>query len=157
MIEAMVQRDLKIQQSDTGIINIAFATDNQTHVNQHLGSCRTLSIYGLSPDKAELQQVVEFTAVQGHNQQKIAARIKVLKDCFAVYCLACGDPVRKQLMANGIRVIKLEAPDHISQQIQQIQANWPGNIAFRQQRKQQSSEQRFTELGDSDWQADEDE
>ena len=72
-----------------------------------------------------------------------------------VYCLACGNPVRQQLMANGIRVVIRPQAELIDSLLAQIQTNWPGKIAQRQQRqtsKKQDSDY-FAKLADSEWDA----
>jgi nitrogen fixation protein NifX len=134
-------------------LNIAFATDNQTHLNEHFGSCQQLSIYSLSPDSSEHLRSVDFAVYEGHNQLKIKDRLAALQGCFAVYCLACGNPVRQQLMANGIRVVIHPQPELIETLLAQIQDNWPGKVAQRQQR--QTSKKRdadyYEKLADSEW------
>jgi nitrogen fixation protein NifX len=134
-------------------LNIAFATDNQTHLNEHFGSCQKFTIYSLSPDSYEHLQTIDFMACEGHNQQKINDRLAALQDCFAVYCLACGNPVRQQLMANGIRVVIHPQPELIENIIPQIQASWPGKIASRQQRQtsRKKDADYFNQLADSEW------
>jgi nitrogen fixation protein NifX len=134
-------------------LNIAFATNDQTNLNEHFGSCQQLTIYNLSPDSSDHLKTVDFMACEGHNQQKINARLTALQDCFAVYCLACGNPVRQQLMANGIRVVVHPQAEPIDTLISQIQANWPGKVALRQQRqtsKKQDADY-FAKLADSEW------
>jgi hypothetical protein len=58
-------------------------------------------------------------------------------------------------MTNGIRVVIHPQAELIDDLILQIQSNWPGKIALRQQRqvnkKQDSSY--FEELADSEWDA----
>ena len=136
-------------------LNIAFATNNQTHLNEHFGSCQQLTIYSLSPECGEHLRTIDFMVCEGHNQQKINDRLVALQDCFAVYCLACGNPVRQQLMANGIRVVIHPQAELIEDLVTHIQANWPGKIAQRQQRqtsKKQDADY-FANLADSEWDA----
>ena len=136
-------------------LNIAFATNNQSDLNEHFGSCQQFIIYSLSTDSSECIKTVDFTTVAGHSQQKINDRLNALHNCFAVYCLACGNPVRQQLMANGIRVVIHPKSEQIKNLISQIQTNWPGRIALRRQR--QDSKKRdadyFENLADTEWDA----
>jgi len=134
-------------------LNIAFATNNQTDLNQHFGSCEQLSIYSLSTDDSEHLKSVEFIAQDGHNQQKINDRLQALQNCFAVYCLACGNPVRQQLLANGVRVVVHPKDEPIDDLIAHIQRNWPGKIALRQQQQANKKEDAhyFASLADSEW------
>lgn len=137
----------------TETLKIAFATNNQTDLNEHFGSCQQLSIYRLSPKHSKHLKSVNFIGQDGHNQQKINDRLQALQDCFAVYCLACGNPVRQQLMANGVRVVVHPQAELIDNLISQIQTNWPGKIAQRQQQLANKKEDNdyFTNLADSEW------
>lgn len=134
-------------------LNIAFATNNQIHLNEHFGSCQQFAIYSLSQGSSEHLRTVDFIAIEGHNQNKINDRLNTLQGCFAVYCLACGNPVRQQLMANGIRVVIHSQAALIEELLAQIQANWPGKIAQRQQRQKSKKEDAdyFEKLADSKW------
>ena len=134
-------------------LNIAFATNNQTDLNQHFGSCEQLSIYSLSTDDSKHLKSIDFIAQDGQNQQKINDRLQALQDCFAVYCLACGNPVRQQLMANGVRVVVHPKDEPINDLIAHIQTNWPGKIALRQQQQTNKKEDTdyFANLADSEW------
>lgn len=134
-------------------INIAFATSNGNELNEHFGSCMQLCIYNLTPTSNEHLTTVFFTpSDEGHNSQKIAERLATLTGCFAVYCLACGNPVRKQLLTQGTRVI-IHPAELIHHLLTQIQSNWPGKIAQRQtrQRNRKQHHDYFTDLSDSEW------
>ena len=134
-------------------LNIAFASSNQDDLDEHFGSCHQFTIYSLSPESAELLSNVEFTAQEGHSQQKISDRLNALQGCFAVYCLACGNPVRQQLMADNIRVVIQPQPASITSLLAQIQGNWPGAIAIRQQKAAQkhANENYLESLANSEW------
>lgn len=134
-------------------LNIAFASSNKTDLNEHLGNCHQLTIYRLSLDSSEHLKTVKFTSYEGHNQQKISARLVALTDCFAVYCLACGNPVRKLLLAQGTRVV-IHSQGLIENILTHIQANWPGEIALRQERqlKKKQHADYFNKLTESEWQ-----
>ena len=138
---------------NTNSLNIAFATSNEKELDQHFGSCKQISIYRLTPDGSEHLNTVAFLpSAEGHNQQKITERLGALNDCFAVYCLACGNPVRKQLLKQGTRVV-IHSEALIEHILPQIQANWPGEIARRQEQqlsKKQDADY-FSKLAESEW------
>lgn len=135
------------------LINIAFASSDELTLDEHFGSCQQLTIYRLSVDSSEHINSVKFTASPGHNMQKIATRLAALTDCFAVYCLACGAPVRQQLLAQGTRVVVHPQRESIDKLITRIQTNWPGKIAQRQhrQRNKKQDSDYFTALAESKW------
>jgi len=138
---------------DTNSLNIAFTTSDEKELDQHFGSCKQISIYRLTPDSSEHLTTVAFLpSAEGHNQQKITERLAALSDCFAVYCLACGNPVRKQLLGQGTRVV-IHTHDLIDNIVAHIQANWPGKVAQRQARqlsKKQDADY-FDKLAESEW------
>ena len=134
-------------------LNIAFATSNERDLDQHFGSCQQMSIYRLTPDSYKHLTTVAFLpSAEGHNQQKITERLGALSNCFAVYCLACGNPVRRQLLEQGTRVV-IHSEDLIENILPQIQANWPGKIALRQERQlsKKKDADYFSKLAESEW------
>lgn len=135
-------------------LNIAFASNNGSDMDAHFGSCQRLAIYRVTPESSEHINTVAFLpAAQGHNLQKINERLAALGECFAVYCLACGTPVRKQLLTQGTRVVVQSQATAIENILPQIQANWPGKIALRQERqlsKKQDADY-FSKLAESEW------
>jgi len=140
-------------QSNENSLYVAFATSNEDQLDQHFGSCDQLMIYRLSLENKEHIRTVKLANIEGHNQQKIQQRLAVLSECFAVYCLACGNPVRQQLMARGTRVVIHPQIELIDNLLSQIQANWPGKIAQRQKRQlnKKQDENYFNELIESEW------
>ena len=134
-------------------LNIAFATSDESTLDQHFGSCQQMSIYRLTPNSSEhIQTVIFKPSEEGHNQQKIRERLDALSDCFAVYCLACGNPVRQQLLIQGTRVV-IHSEDLIENILPQIQTNWPGKIALRQERQlsKKKDADYFSKLAESEW------
>ena len=134
-------------------LNFAFATSNQIHLDEHLGKCQSLAIYSISPNSSEHINTVYLSHDEGHNRQKIYERLTALRDCFVVYCLACGNPVRQQLLAQGTRVVVYSTTVTIEQLIAQIQANWPGKVALRQKRQleKQQDANYLSNLEVSEW------
>jgi len=58
------------------MIKVAFASDNETHVNTHFGAAESFVIYDVSPGSAELVGVGHFVAavMKGENKDKGLAR-----------------------------------------------------------------------------------
>lgn len=134
-------------------LDIAFATSDAMQLDAHFGSSPQFSVYRLSITGSEYIESIKLPCTQGHNAQKIAARLNALTGCFAVYCLACGNPVRQQLLTQGIRVVVHPRNEAIDKLITQIQANWPGETALRQkkQRNKKRENDYFTVLAESEW------
>lgn len=134
-------------------LTIAFASSDSSLVDAHFGSSPSLMIYSVTPTTNEHIKTVELPHYEGHNPQKIADRLNALTDCFAVYCLACGNPVRQQLLAQGTRVVISAQETPIASLISDLQSHWPGEIARRQARQidRKKESDYFDKLADSAW------
>jgi len=134
-------------------LNIAFASHDNINVDQHFGRSEQFSIYQLSPNQHRLFDTLSLASHAQDKQQKIVQRLQAINHCFAVYCLACGAPVRQQLLAQGTRVVVLPETQRIDALIEKIQQNWPAHIALRQHqsRNQQQKKQYFAQLAESQW------
>lgn len=134
-------------------LKIAFASDDKKHANQHFGSCPYLAIYTLTRDKITEIESINFELVEGNNKLKIRSRLTVLKHCFAVYCLGCGNPVRQQLLAQGTRTVIKQKSEPIEYILKQVQKNWPETIAIRQQQRliEKQDQQYYETLANSQW------
>jgi len=132
---------------------IAFASSSLNLLDAHFGSSPNLVIYSVTPTASEHLKTVALPHYEGHNPQKIADRLNALSDCFAVYCLACGNPVRQQLLAQGTRVVISAQETPIASLISDLQSHWPGEIARRQARQidRKKESDYFDKLADGPW------
>lgn len=134
-------------------LDIAFASNDEKNVNQHFGSCLYLTIYRLTRHDSEHLENISFELIKSNNKQKISNRLKAIKNCFAVYSLGCGNPVRQQLLTQGTRTVIKEENQPIAEILKQIQGNWPGAIAIRQQQHliKKQDKHYFEKLANSQW------
>lgn len=89
-------------------LKIAFATTNMETVNQHFGSAQQFALYSVDPDHATLLEAAEFgKLVQDGNEDKLEAKLDMLKGCAAVYCQAVGSSAVRQLMMRGVQPVKV--------------------------------------------------
>nr|CRH04595.1 putative nitegen fixation protein NifX-like protein [Candidatus Magnetococcus massalia] len=102
-------REQQAPQPAAGGLRVAFATLDLQNVDQHFGTCRKFAIYQITPQSAQLHEVVEFPeeAMDG-NEAKLPPRLKALAQCQAVYCMAVGGSAARQLLAGGTTPIRLE-------------------------------------------------
>jgi Uncharacterized conserved protein len=145
-----LQRHLRVSDYHVPHLKVAFASSDMKTVDQHFGSCESLLVYGVEPDGYELLQVAEFQVVEGHLPAKVASRIEVIEGCFAVYCNAVGEAVFRQLMAAGIRAIRVEHGTSITSLIQSLQDQWPQRIP-QKQRQTDSADSLADALEDAGW------
>ena len=92
-----LQRKLKLVTDDstaadtTAAIKVAFASADRKHIDQHFGAAEGLVLYQVSPTGYELLEVAQFGRLDmDGNEDKLGAKIEMLRDCVAVYCQAVG-------------------------------------------------------------------
>ncbi|MGR9116018.1 MAG: nitrogen fixation protein NifX [Gammaproteobacteria bacterium] len=152
----VVQCEQQQTPMDTSL-KIAFATTDMKHVNQHFGSAKSFAIYAVNPDHTEFVEAAQFgQQVQDGNEDKLAVKFDLLKDCVAVYCQAVGASAVKQLVALGIQPVKVQEGSPIQKLVEDLQnelrsgpSSWLAR-AIKQQSGADSS--RFDEMADEDWQ-----
>lgn len=147
-----IERQLHLAEGAISCLKVAFASGDHKRVDQHFGSCEALMVYGIAPDRAELLQVTEFRVEQGHSLAKLESRMEVIAGCFAVFCVAVGESVFRQLLAAGVRAIRVDSGTPISQLIRQLQQQWPeGAESGRRQQRRERQDDRLAALAASDW------
>ncbi len=117
-----VTRQLRVLDDgdDNAMLRVAFATSDRKVINQHFGSASSFAIYGVNPDDARLLTVIEFGDLT-HDEDKLAAKLELLKDCIAVYCRACGASAVRQLLTQGIQPVKVSEGATIEEMISALQ------------------------------------
>ncbi len=121
------------------MIRVAFATNDGETVNEHFGSARSFSIYGVTTDRCDLLSVAEFT-LDSSEEDRLQARIEFLSGCAAVYSYACGAAAIRRLIAKGIQPIRVSEEAYISQLLGALQreiergpGSWLAKAIARQQ------------------------
>ena len=107
------------EQAGTGTgpaLCVAFATSDVSVIDEHFGSATRFAAFRVWSDQDELINVTPFDQA-GHdgNEGKLAAKITALEGCAAVFCQAVGGSAIRQLLAQGIQPIKVEAGTTIRQ------------------------------------------
>jgi len=118
-----VTRQLRVLDDgdDNAMLRVAFATSDRKNINQHFGSASSFAIYGVNPEDARLLTVVEFGDLSHDSEDKLVAKLEILKDCIAVYCRACGASAVRQLLAQGIQPVKVSEGASIDEMISALQ------------------------------------
>ena len=151
MSEPHIERQFHLGAAGAGTLKVAFASSDHKRVDQHVGSCEASMVYGVDPERAELLHITEFRIEQGHSLAKLESRMAVIEECFAVFCVAVGESVFRQLLAAGIRAIRVESGTPISHLIRQLQQQWPAQASERSQGRRQRQPERLAALADSSW------
>jgi nitrogen fixation protein NifX len=106
------------------MLKVAFASDNRTRVNLHFGSATAFLLYDVTPADATFCGVGEFPekAMDG-DEDKLIDRLSILAGCDAVFVRAIGASAIRQLLAQGVQPIRVEAPsDAIEDLLRDIRA-----------------------------------
>jgi nitrogen fixation protein NifX len=117
------------------MLKVAFASTDRVRVNQHFGVAEGFVLYEVTPDKATLVGVAEFSeahakAMDG-NEGKLTAKVDFLAGCAAVYVLAIGASAIKQLLARGIQPIRINEVDAVDELLRDIgKAMREGGVAW---------------------------
>jgi nitrogen fixation protein NifX len=149
----------RIEETGMAAVNVAFATSDRQHVNEHFGSASGFVIYSVAPEQVRLVSVAEFddTTQDGHNESKLAAKLHVLQGCAAVYCLAVGGSAIRQLLNLGVQPIRIETATSIEQILRELRAEL-GTLppvwltrALERQRATDSGGDRFDAMAAEGW------
>ena len=114
------------------MLKIAFASGDRVRVNQHFGAAEGFVLYEVSPTRTSMVGVAEFPpeAMDG-NENKLGAKVAFLEGCAAVFVLAIGASAIKQLVAQGIRPIRITETDKIEDLLYDItQGMKHGGVAW---------------------------
>ena len=138
-------------------LKVAFASSDMKHVNQHFGSAKSFAIYAVDPDRTQFIEAAQFGVLdQDGNEDKLAVKFDLLKDCVAVYCQAVGASAVRQLVALGIQPVKVHEGSPINkllEDLQQEMRSGPSAWLAKAIKQQSGGEQtRFDEMADEDWQ-----
>jgi nitrogen fixation protein NifX len=117
------------------MIRVAFASQDDMHVDMHFGAAERFVVYDVAPGRAELVRAASFKAavMKGENkdkalpegqiyipgeemaakpgeldrppEDKVIEKLDFVKDCAAVYAASIGTSSIKRLMAQGVQPI----------------------------------------------------
>lgn len=153
-----VTRQLKVVTDDdeATLLKVAFATSDGVSVNQHFGSAKSFAVYGIDFNNAHLLEMAEFGALaQDGNEDKLVTKLKLLEECIAVYCRACGASAVRQLLELNVQPIKVSEDTSIKNLISALQmelsqgpSGWLAKAISQQQRVDAS---RFDDMEAEGW------
>jgi nitrogen fixation protein NifX len=103
-------------------IRVAFATSDRKRVDQHFGTASALAIYAITPEQATLVEFAQFGELEadGH-EDKLQAKLDLLRGCVAVYCQAVGGSAIRQLLAVEVQPFKVAEGTPIEPLLHELQ------------------------------------
>ncbi|NMF84491.1 nitrogen fixation protein NifX [Nodosilinea sp. P-1105] len=94
-------------------MKIAFATNDNVHINAHFGSASTMDVYELTADTCTFSETLKFggNLKEDGNEDKVDAKLKALKGCTIVYVADIGGSAAARLIGKRITPMKSHSLD----------------------------------------------
>jgi nitrogen fixation protein NifX len=94
-------------------MKVAFATQDNVHINAHFGWAKQVDIYDVSTEGYNFLNTVEFGGdlKEDGNEDKLDPKINAVADCTIVYVSAIGGSAASRLLQHQITPLKAENQD----------------------------------------------
>ena len=94
-------------------MKVAFATQDNVHINAHFGWAKNVDVYDVSSEGYEFLNTVEFggNLKEDGNEDKLIPKIDAVADCTIVYVSAIGGSAASRLLKHQITPLKAENKD----------------------------------------------
>jgi len=108
-------------------MKIAFTSSTGEMIDQHFGQADNFKIWEVGPDEAHYLETLSVGAHGSDEEDRIAARAKILSDCAIVYTMQIGGPAAAKLVAQKIHPMKTTAVVSLCETVERIQEVLRGN------------------------------
>lgn len=101
---------MRLEQMDesTGVApTLAFASSNGREVDGHFGSAPRFYLYAIKAERFQLLGIVDCETGEGHDSNRLGARIAALSGCRVVLCNEIGQGALRQLRDVGIEALRV--------------------------------------------------
>jgi nitrogen fixation protein NifX len=108
-------------------MKIAFTTSTGEIIDQHFGQCQSFHVWEVGPDAAAFLEAVSVDEHGTDEEDRIAARAKILTDCAIVYTMQIGGPAAAKLVAHKIHPMKTNTEVNVKETVERFQEVLRGN------------------------------
>jgi nitrogen fixation protein NifX len=108
-------------------MKIAFTTKTGEMIDLHFGQTDVFHIWEVGPDEASFLETVSVGEHGGDEEDRIAARAKILSDCSIVYTMQIGGPAAAKLVALRIHPMKTGGEVSLKETVERFQGVLRGN------------------------------
>jgi nitrogen fixation protein NifX len=108
-------------------MKIAFTTSTGVTIDQHFGQCQSFHIWEVGPSEAAFLEKISVGEHGGDEEDRIAARAKLLSDCAIVYTMQIGGPAAAKLVAQKIHPMKTNIEVDLKETVERFQEVLRGN------------------------------
>ena len=108
-------------------MKVAFTTKTGSMIDLHFGQAESFQIWEVGPEEAHL---VETVCVAEHGldeEDRIAARARVLSECAIVYTMQIGGPAAAKLVGHKIHPMKTGTEVSLPETVERLQEVLRGN------------------------------
>ncbi|MGV3582960.1 MAG: nitrogen fixation protein NifX [Methylophilus sp.] len=104
-------------------MKIAFATQDLKRVDAHFGWAKNIAIYEVTPTSHKFIEAVQFEGdlQEDGNEDKLAPKLEVIKDCALLYVAAIGGSAAARVVAHKIHPVKVAGPEVIEEVLVKLQ------------------------------------
>ena len=94
-------------------MKVAFATQDNVHINAHFGWAKKVDVYDVSSEGYNFLKTVEFggNLKEDGNEDKLVPKINAVADCTIIYVSAIGGSAASRLLKHKITPLKAENQD----------------------------------------------
>ncbi len=108
-------------------MKVAFTSKTGEMIDQHFGMTESFSIWEMGPDDAYPIETIQVEKHEGDEEDKIASRVTLLKDCAIVYTMQIGGPAAAKLVSHKIQPMKTTTEVPIAEIVAKLQGVLQGN------------------------------
>jgi len=102
-------------------MKVAFTSKTGEMIDQHFGMAENFTIWEMGPDDAYAVETIHVAKHEGDEEDKIAARVALLKDCAIVYTMQIGGPAAAKLVSHKIQPMKTTTEVPIAEIVAKLQ------------------------------------
>ena len=108
-------------------MKIAFTTSSGEMIDLHFGQAEQFHIWEVGPDGAGPLEVLTVPSHGGDEEDRIAARARLLSECAIVYTMQIGGPAAAKLVARKIHPMKTNSEVSLKDTVERLQEVLRGN------------------------------
>jgi len=108
-------------------MKIAFTTKTGEMIDLHFGQAEQFHIWEVGPDSASFLETIRVGEHDDDEEDRIAARAKLLTGCSIAYTMQIGGPAAAKLVALKIHPMKTNTEVSLKETVERLQEVLRGN------------------------------
>jgi len=108
-------------------MKVAFTSTTGEMIDEHFGMAKNFHIWEIGPEASSFVETVTVGQHGDDEEDKIAARATILRECAIVYTMAIGGPAAAKLVALKIHPMKTNSPVSLPETVNRLQEVLQGN------------------------------